>query len=151
MIKIIAVGKIKEKYIKEAINDYSKRILKYTKFKIIELDDSKIEDEKVALKKEKELILKHINLKDFIVTMEIEGQSYSSLEFSQKIENIQMNYPNVTFIIGGSFGIDEEIKKISNLAISFSNITFPHQLFRVFLLEQIYRSYKIMHNESYHK
>ena len=151
MIKVIAVGKIKEKYLKDAIDEYMKRLSKYTKVELIEVDDSKIDDPKVSLKKERELILRHINDKDYLITLEIEGEELSSIDLSKKIEKIQIINSNITFLIGGSHGIDEEIKKRSNTAISFSKLTFPHQLFRVFLLEQIYRSHKISNNESYHK
>ena len=102
-------------------------------------------------KKEKELILKHIEKKDYVITMEIEGKQLSSTELSKKIEEIEQINSNITFIIGGSYGLDDEIKNISNFKLSFSKLTFPHQLFRVILLEQIYRAYKIKNNESYHK
>ena len=144
MIKIICVGKIKEAFYRDAILEYLKRLGKYHKVEIIEVMDSNI-------KQEKELILKKIDSKDFIVTMEIEGKELSSLEFSEFIAKTLINYSNITFIIGGSDGLDEEIKKLSNYKLSFSKMTFPHQLFRVILLEQIYRSFKILHNESYHK
>lgn len=144
MIKIICVGKIKEKYLKDAINDYFTRIKKYHKIEIIELPDSDI-------KTEKDLILKHINKKDYIITLEIEGHELTSLELSNKIDNIFINNSNITFIIGGSDGIHKDIKNISNYKLSFSKLTFPHQLFRLILLEQIYRSFKILNNETYHK
>ena len=95
--------------------------------------------------------MKYIDQKDYIITLEIEGNQLSSLELSKKIEQLTINNPNITFIIGGSYGLDIEIKQLSNYKLSFSNLTFPHQLFRVILLEQIYRSYKIINNESYHK
>lgn len=151
MIKIIAVGKVKEKYLNEAIKEYLKRLGKYTKVELIEVPDSKIDDPKVALEKEKDYINNNIKEKDYIITLEIEGSSFTSLELAEKINSIQIISSNITFIIGGSHGIHDEIKKKSNLSISFSKLTFPHQLFRVFLLEQIYRSYKILNNESYHK
>ena len=151
MIKIICVGKIKEKFYREAIEEYLKRISKYTKIEIIEVEDINHSNEQVSMHKEKELILKHINLKDYIITLEIEGNKISSVKLAQSIEKILMTNPNITFIIGGSNGLDPEIKDLSNLKISFSDLTFPHQLFRVILLEQIYRSFKILNNESYHK
>lgn len=144
MIKLIVVGKIKEKYFKDAINEYLKRLSKYTKIDIIELEDSDIN-------KEKELILKNIKEKDYIITMEVEGKQYNSIDFSKRINDQLINNSNIVFIIGGSTGIHDDIKKISKEKISFSNMTFPHQLFRVLLLEQIYRSYKILNNETYHK
>lgn len=151
MIKIICVGKIKEKFYKEALEEYQKRLSKYTKIKIIEVEDINLNNEELIKQKEKELILKYIEKKDFIITLEIEGKELSSTELSKKIEELETLNPNITFIIGGSYGLDDEIKKQSNLKLSFSKLTFPHQLFRVILLEQIYRAYKIKNNESYHK
>ena len=151
MIKIICVGKIKEKYLVSGIEEYSKRISKYTKIEIIELPDYDINNKDVVLEKEKENILKHINNKDYIITLEIEGSELSSEEFAKKIDKIFITNPNITFIIGGSYGLHNQIKNMSDFKLSFSKFTFPHQLFRVILLEQIYRVYKINNNESYHK
>ena len=151
MIKIICVGKLKEKYLRDASLEYLKRIQKYTKLEIIELEDEGINDKSVALRREKEKILKNISPKDYIVTLEIEGKEFTSLEFAKKIESLQINYPNICFVIGGSYGLDDEIKNLSQLKLSFSSMTFPHQLFRIMLLEQIYRAYKINSGESYHK
>lgn len=151
MIKIICVGKVKEKYLKEAIEEYYKRLKKYTKIEIYEVDDCPIENEKVALEKEKTLIEKYIDKTDYVISMAIEGKQISSLEFADKIDFLQANYSNIAFIIGGSYGISETIKEKSNYLLSFSKMTFPHQLFRVLLLEQLYRSFKILKNESYHK
>ena len=151
MIKIVCVGKIKEKYFTDAINEYKKRISKYTKLEIIELQDFDNSNKQIVLEKEKELILKSINSKDYIITLEIEGNMLDSLEFKDKIDKTLLQNSNITFIIGGSYGLSDEIKKLSNYKLSFSKMTFPHQLFRVLLLEQIYRSYRILNNESYHK
>lgn len=151
MIKIICVGKIKEKYLVEAINDYLKRLSKYIKVQIIEVNNINLPDKNLVLKKEKELILKNIDSKDYIITLEIEGNNLSSIELSKKIEEIFIHNFNITFIIGGSYGLDKEISEISNYKLSFSKLTFPHQLFRVVLLEQLYRSFKISNNEKYHK
>lgn len=151
MIKIICVGKIKEKYLVSAIEEYRKRLSKYTKIEIIELPDYDINNKDVVLEKEKENILKHINNKDYIITLEIEGSELSSEEFAKKIDKIFITNPNITFIIGGSYGLHNQIKNMSDFKLSFSKFTFPHQLFRVILLEQIYRVYKINNNESYHK
>ena len=148
MIKIICVGKLKEDYLKKAIEEYKKRITKYSKIEIIELED---ESNGNILEKEKTKILKYINEKDYVITLEINGSSIDSIELSKKVESIYLNYSNITFIIGGSYGLHDDIKKRSNSALSFSKLTFPHQLFRVMLLEQIYRSFKIMHHETYHK
>ncbi len=151
MIKIITVGKIKEEYFKDAITEYKKRLSKYTDIEIIEVQDEGLVDIKTSLKKESERILKYINQKDYIITLEIEGKQLSSPELANKINNIYNNSSNITFIIGGSYGLADEIKQLSNFKLSFSKMTFPHQLFRVILLEQIYRAFKINNNESYHK
>ena len=151
MIKIICVGKIKEKFFKDAIEEYQKRLTKYTKIKIIEVEDINLNNEELIKQKESELIVKHIEPKDYIITMEIEGKELTSVELSKKIEELETLNPNITFIIGGSYGLDNKIKQLSNFKLSFSKLTFPHQLFRVILLEQIYRAYKIKNNESYHK
>lgn len=151
MIKLICIGKIKEKYLQEAINDYKLRLGRYVNLKIIELDN--INNKNIDLIKEQEgiNILKYIKEKDFVVTLQIDGQFLSSEQLADKINNIFNSYANITFVIGGSYGISDALKKRSNYQISFSKLTFPHQLFRVMLLEQIYRSYKINNNESYHK
>lgn len=145
MIKIICVGKIKEKYLIDATNDYLKRLTKYHKVEIMELKDS-------GITKEKEEILKVINKNDYIISMAIEGKEFSSLELHSKIEKLLTNgKSNITFIIGGSDGIHKEIKDISNELLSFSKLTFPHGLFRLLLLEQLYRTFKIENGETYHK
>ena len=151
MIKLITVGKIKEKYLKDAILEYTKRISKYTKLEIIELQDYDYDNKQIVLEKEKENIIKHINSRDYVITMQIEGKNISSEDFADKIDKVFVTNPNIVFIIGGSYGLHDDIKKISNFSLSFSRMTFPHQLFRVLLLEQIYRAYKIINNESYHK
>lgn len=145
MIKIIAVGSLKEKYLKSMVEDYYKRITKYHKIELIEVKDSNIT-------KEKDEILKKINKNDYIISLDIYGREYNSIEFKDHLETLFNNgKSNITFIIGGSDGIDDKIKSLSNELISFSKLTFPHGLFRAILLEQIYRSFKIMNNESYHK
>lgn len=149
MIKIICLGSLKEKYLIEAIKEYQKRLSKYTKLEIIELKDEK--DDVNPLKKEKEYIKKHINSRDNIVILDINGKEYTSESFAEFINKELTNNSNITFIIGSSNGLDDEIKELSNKRISFSSLTFPHGLFRVILLEQIYRSFKIINNETYHK
>ena len=145
MIKILCIGKIKENYLNDLINDYKTRISKYHKIEIVELKDSNI-------KEEKDLLLKHINPKDYNICMDIDGKEYTSIELSKLIDETFSNgYGNITFIIGGSDGIDNSIKEICNKRLSFSRLTFPHGLFRGILLEQIYRSFKIINKESYHK
>ena len=151
MIKIICVGKIKEKYLREAIDEYKKRLSKYTKLEIIEVNDIDNQNIDIVLSKEKQLIEKYIDVKDYVITLEIEGNMLSSGEFANKIDNVFNTNSTIIFIIGGSYGLHEDIKKRSNYKLSFSKFTFPHQLFRVILLEQIYRSYKINSNETYHK
>lgn len=150
MITLITVGKIKEKYIKEGIEDYLKRLSKYTKIELIELEDEAFDKTK-TLKKEAEKIMKKINPKSYIITLEIDGKEISSPELSELIEKTTTTHSHITFIIGGSYGLDDEIKRLSNYKLSFSKMTFPHQLFRLLFLEQLYRSFKIMNNEEYHK
>lgn len=151
MIRIICVGKLKEKYWMDAILEYQKRIQKYTKLEIIEVMDNGLDESVTCLRREKEKIEKYIDSKDFLVTLEIEGRELDSVMFSKELEKIQIHHANITFLIGGSYGLDDSLKKRSNLALSFSKMTFPHQLFRVLLLEQIYRAYKIQNHETYHK
>lgn len=151
MIKIITVGTIKEKYLKDAIEEYMKRLKKYTNIELIEVKDEGLVEEQKAMQLEADKILKYISQKDYIITLEIEGKSFTSEEFAEKINQIQIENSNIVFIIGGSYGLSSEIKEKSKLHLSFSKMTFPHQLFRVFLLEQIYRAFKILNNESYHK
>ena len=148
-MRIICVGKVKEKFFVDAMNEYSKRISKYTKLEIIEIPDEA--NESIALKKEGEKILSKIKDNDYVVTLEIEGNSLTSLEFAKKIDNNFNSNKNLTFVIGGSYGLDESVKSRSDYKLSFSKFTFPHQLFRLILLEQIYRAYKIINNENYHK
>ncbi len=145
MIKIICIGKIKEQYLKDMIEDYTKRIHKYHKLQIIEVKD---EDN---LEKEKINMLKVLDPKDHIITMEIEGESYTSEEFARHIDELFLKTSNITFIIGSSLGIHNDIKKLKKESISFSKLTYPHGLFRGILLEQIYRSFKILNHETYHK
>jgi 23S rRNA (pseudouridine1915-N3)-methyltransferase len=145
MIRIICIGKIKEEYLKNLISDYYNRINKYHKIEIIELKDND------DIKKETELIEKNINPKDYNVALCIDGNNYDSISFSKHIESIFNYNSTITFIIGGSNGLEEKVINMCNEQISFSNLTFPHGLFRGILLEQIYRSFKIMNNESYHK
>lgn len=151
MIKIICIGKLKENYLKEALKDYEKRISKYTKIEIIELADINTPDIKKSVEEEGKNILKQINNRDYVITLEIEGKMLSSTELSEKLDNINLEASNLSFIIGGSNGISEDVKKRSNFRLSFSKLTFPHGLFRIILLEQLYRTYKIRNNEKYHK
>ena len=151
MIKIICVGKIKESFFREAIQEYQKRLSKYTKLEIIEIPNYTNGNAQKKKKKEALLIQKQIGPKDYVITLEIEGRTFSSEQIAEKIDDLFQNYSTITFVIGGSYGLDVSIKEKSDLSLSFSKMTFPHQLFRILLLEQIYRSYKIIHHESYHK
>ncbi|MBQ3297204.1 MAG: 23S rRNA (pseudouridine(1915)-N(3))-methyltransferase RlmH [Bacilli bacterium] len=151
MIKIITVGFIKEKYLQEAIKEYKKRISKYTNLEIIEIKDEGLVEKTKAISLEASKIEKYLNEKDYVITLEIEGEEYSSPEFAEKIRKVLIENSNITFVIGGSYGLADSIKNKANMHLSFSKMTFPHQLFRVILLEQIYRAYKINNNESYHK
>ena len=155
-INIVCVGKIKENYLKDAINEYSKRLSKYCKLNIIELNDEPIPNnlnEKIAANikiNEGIKILSQIK-NSYVITLDLKGKQYTSEEFSNKLEKIYLNNSSITFIIGGSLGISTDVLEKSNELISFSKMTFPHQLIRVFLLEQIFRAFKIQNNETYHK
>ena len=145
MIKIICVGKIKEKYLTDLINDYKTRITKYQKIEIIELKDNNIESESSE-------ILNHLNNKDYNILMDIHGKKINSVDLSNLIDSkFTTGYNTITFIIGGSNGVNELVRENVQMLLSFSDMTFPHGLFRGILLEQIYRSFKILNNESYHK
>ena len=151
MIKIICVGKIKEDYLNKGIDEYKKRISKYHNIEIYELQDEGLRDKQTTIKKEKKKILKIINSKDYLIVLDINGKEMNSIQLAKKIDEIFISNSNITFIIGGSYGIDDSIKDLANLKLSFSKLTFPHQLFRIILLEQIYRAFKINNNEEYHK
>ena len=146
MIKIICFGKLKENYLINAVNDYFERVNKYHKLSIIELKDSdNITDE------EKELLKTIQNDKSYKILLDIKGEEVSSIEFSTLINDKLTHFSSITFIIGSSNGVSENIKNFVNQKISFGKITMPHGLFRAVLLEQVYRSFKILNNESYHK
>lgn len=145
MIKIICSGKLKERYLVDLAEDYLKRISHYHKVQLIELKDEN------TLQKEEENILKYLDDKDFVITLEIEGKEISSTEFATLIEKTFITHSTITFVIGSSLGLSDTIKNRSNYALSFSSLTFPHGVFRGILLEQIYRAFKINNHESYHK
>lgn len=156
-INIISVGKIREKYLKDAIYEYSKRISKYCKLNIVEIDDEQIPsnlNEKLAenIKNiEGAKILSHMK-NTYSISLDLRGNQFSSEEFSKKIENIALNKnSSISFIIGGSLGLSDNVISSSNELICFSKMTFPHQLIRVFLLEQLFRAFKIQNNETYHR
>ena len=157
-ITVVTVGKIKEKYLKDAIAEYSKRLSKYCKLEIIEVADEKTPDnasevvEDAIRSKEAERILKYVKDDAFVFTLEINGKQLSSEELADKIDKLGVQgTSHIIFIIGGSIGLGHEVLQKSNFALSFSKMTFPHQLMRVVLLEQIYRSYRIINGEPYHK
>ena len=157
-INIICIGKIKENYLKDAINEYVKRLSKYCNINIIELLDEKIpnnpseKDSLIIKNKEGEKILNHLKKDSYIICLDLKGKQYTSEEFSKKLEEIPLNHSSeVSFVIGGSLGIAKDVLDIADELISFSKMTFPHQLFRVLLLEQTFRAFKISNNEAYHK
>ena len=155
-INIICVGKIKENYLKDAITEYSKRLSKYCKLNIIEVSDEQIPD---SVNKKQSDNIKNIegkkilsNIKNsYVISLDLKGKQFSSEEFSKKIENISLNNSSISFIIGGSLGLSNKVISNSNELICFSKMTFPHQLIRVFLLEQLFRAFKIQNNETYHR
>ncbi|MCB6622380.1 23S rRNA (pseudouridine(1915)-N(3))-methyltransferase RlmH [Mediterraneibacter sp. 210702-DFI.5.30] len=157
-ITLITVGKIKEKYLRDAIAEYSKRLSRYCKLEIIEVADEKTPNhasdvvENIIRDKEAERIMKYVKEDTYVITLEINGKLLSSEELSAKINQLGIQgTSHITFIIGGSIGLGKEVLARSNYALSFSKMTFPHQLMRVILLEQIYRSYRIINGEPYHK
>lgn len=156
-VNIICIGKIKEKYLKDAIDEYAKRLSKYCKLHITELPDEKIPDKlnsslSAEIKnKECSNILNHIKTNSYIIALDLNGKELTSEEFSQKIDNLSIQTSNITFIIGGSLGLTNELLQKCDFKICFSKMTFPHQLIRVFLLEQIFRAFKISNGETYHR
>ena len=156
-IQIICVGKVKEMYLREALNEYSKRLTKYCKLSILELPDEKIPDKlnesisEEIKSKECNNIIKHLKKDSFVIALDLAGKHFSSEEFALEIEKISMINSSITFIIGGSLGLTKELLKNCTQKICFSKMTFPHQLIRVFLLEQLFRTFKILNNENYHK
>ncbi|HIZ64521.1 MAG TPA: 23S rRNA (pseudouridine(1915)-N(3))-methyltransferase RlmH [Candidatus Blautia pullicola] len=157
-ITLVTVGKVKEKYLRDAIEEYKKRLSKYCKLEIQEVQDEKTPDaasenqENLIRSKEGERIMKYLRDDAYVITLEIGGKMLDSLEFSKKIENLGIQgKSHIIFVIGGSIGLGQQVLSRSDYALSFSKMTFPHQLMRVILLEQIYRGYRIMAGEPYHK
>lgn len=157
-ITIVCVGKVKEKYLRDAIAEYEKRLSRYCKLQVIEVADEKTPDgastvvEDQIREKEAERILKNLRPDDPVVTLEIEGKQMDSVAFAQNMEQMGVEgVSHIQFVIGGSLGLHEKVSKVSGWKLSFSKMTFPHQLMRVILLEQIYRGYRIMSGEPYHK
>lgn len=145
MIKILCIGKIKENYLEKLIDDYKKRIGKYIKIEIVELKDF------VDYDKEINNLAKNIKKSDYNIGLDLSGKMLTSVEFAEKIDEILPRNSNITFIIGGSLGLNDEVRSLCDELISFSKMTFPHGLFRGILLEQIYRACKINNHEMYHK
>ena len=156
-IHIVCIGKVKESYLKDAISEYSKRLSKYCKLTILELPDEKIPDklnESLAneiKEKESNAILHHIKKDSYIICLDLTGKEFSSEDFSRNLDNLSLQTSHITFVIGGSLGLSSEILKKAHQKICFSKMTFPHQLIRVFLLEQIFRGFKISNGETYHR
>lgn len=156
-IKIICLGKVKESYLVEGINEYTKRISKYANIEIIELQDEPIpsspseKEIQIIKQKECEKISKHIKSTDFVCSLDLTGKQLSSEEFAYKIKDITLKgFSTIDFIIGGTVGLEKSLVSNSNFVMSFSKLTFPHQLIRFFLTEQIFRCFKILNNEKYH-
>ena len=156
-INIICIGKIKENYLKEGALEYSKRLSKYCDLEIIELPDEKIPEklnhsiEEKIKQKECESIISHIKKDSYVICLDLKGKEFSSEEFSKKIDDISFTKSTITFIIGGTLGLNNKVLNLANESICFSKMTFPHQLIRVFLLEQIFRAFKISRGETYHR
>ena len=156
-INIVCVGKLKEEYLKSAINEYSKRLSKYCSLNFIELQDeklpNKLNDSLIDEIKQKEAskIINHIKKDSYIICLDLKGKELSSEDFSKKIDDIALNFNcSITFVIGGTLGLTDDVLNLANEKLCFSKMTFPHQLIRVFLLEQLFRAFKISKNETYH-
>ena len=156
-ISIICIGKLKETYLKESIAEYSKRLSKYCKLSMIELPDEKIPEkssERILAdiqEKESASILTHIPKDAYVMALDLSGKQYSSEEFAIQLDTLSMQHSSICFLIGGSLGMTRQLVQKANSAICFSKMTFPHQLIRVFLLEQLFRAFKILHGETYHR
>ena len=157
-ITVLCVGKIKESFYREAIGEYAKRLSRYCNLEIVEVADEKTPDrasetlKKQIMEKEAERLLTHLGEEAYICTLEIQGRRYTSEAFAEVINRAGLGgQSHIVFVIGGSLGLHEKVRKRADLAISFSDMTFPHQLMRVILCEQIYRAYRIIYREPYHK
>ena len=157
-IKVVTVGKLKEKYLKDGIAEYSKRISRFAKFEMIELADEKTPDRASESENQKILeiegqrILSKVADRDFVIVLAIEGKTLSSEEFSKNLEEASIKgFSTLTFIIGGSLGLSQDVKKRANISVSFGRLTLPHQLMRLVLVEQIYRAFTIQQGSPYHK
>ena len=157
-VTVIAVGKLKEKYWQDAVKEYSKRLGKYCRFNIVEVRESLLRgnpsaaDEEAVKIAEGQEILSKIKSSDYVITLEIKGKGLSSTELAKRIDDLAIRgKSSIVFVIGGSLGLSQEVSRRADFKLSFSSMTFPHQMMRVILLEQIYRSFKIIRNETYHK
>ena len=157
-ISIISVGKIKEKYLKLGIEEFSKRLSKYSKLEFIELDDEKCpenlseKDTLIVKEKEGNKILSKIKNNSYVIALAIDGKNLSSEELAEKISSLAVSgKSHITFVIGGSLGLSDDVLKRADYKLSFSKMTFPHQLMKLILLEQVYRAFRINNNEPYHK
>ena len=157
-IKVVTVGKLKEKYLKDGIAEYSKRIARFAKLEMIELADEKTPDRASESENQKILeiegqrILSKVGDRDFVIVLAIEGKTLSSEEFSKQLEEASIKgFSTLTFIIGGSLGLSQDVKKTANISVSFGRLTLPHQLMRLVLVEQIYRAFTIQQGSPYHK
>lgn len=156
-IQILCIGKLKENYLKSAIAEYTKRLSRFCKLDILELPDEKIPDklnENIANEiklKECNSIIRHIKKDSYVIALDLRGKEFSSEDFSSELEKLSMTSSSITFIIGGSLGLTNELLDLCQQKICFSKMTFPHQLIRIFLLEQLFRAFKISNGESYHK
>ncbi|MCD8326789.1 MAG: 23S rRNA (pseudouridine(1915)-N(3))-methyltransferase RlmH [Lachnospiraceae bacterium] len=157
-IDIIAVGKVKESFYREAVAEFEKRLSKYCKLRIVEVADEKTPEgaspaqEEQIKAREGERILKNLREDAYVITLEIQGQKLDSLSFAQRLDHLGVQgKSHLQFVIGGSLGLDQRVSQRADFKLSFSDMTFPHQLMRVILLEQIYRAYRIINGEPYHK
>ena len=156
-INIVCIGKIKEKYLRDALDEYTKRLSRYCKLTFLELPDEKIPDKmndnlsNDIKSKECNNIINHLKKESYLIALDLNGKEFTSEEFSKKLNNLTMENSHLTFIIGGSLGLTKELVDMCDLKICFSKMTFPHQLIRVFLLEQIFRAFKIQKGETYHR
>ncbi|MBQ2079897.1 MAG: 23S rRNA (pseudouridine(1915)-N(3))-methyltransferase RlmH [Erysipelotrichaceae bacterium] len=152
MIKVIAIGKVKDKHLSALIDDYIKKIQRYHKIEVIEVRDEPITDnEKAVLDKEGQRALDKIDAGEYVILLDLHGKSIDSVSLAEKIDSLFNSHPKITFVIGGSLGLSEKLRERANEKIRLSDLTFLHQMTRLILLEQIYRSFKILNHETYHK
>ncbi len=152
MIKILCVGKIKDKNLSNLIDDYIKKINRYHKLEVIEVKDEAINDnQEFVLNSEGERVLKKIDDSDYVILMDLHGKAIDSVSFANKLDKLFINYSKIVFVIGGSLGLSKDLINRANERIKLSDLTFLHNMTRLILLEQIYRSFKILNNETYHK